>query len=60
MRFRRKRYHRRRSLKKGAGVFHILIKIRVFLGKKTKKIGAGVVSKTLGHILETVGDVIGL
>ena len=60
MRFRRKRYRRRRSLKKGVGVFHILIEIRLFLGKSPKQIGAGVVSKTLGHILETVGDVIGL
>ena len=60
MRFRRKRYHRRSSLKKGVGVFHILIEIRFFLGKRLKQIGAGVVSKTPGHILETVGDVIGL
>ena len=33
---------------------------KLYLGERPKQTGAGVVSKTLGRILETVGDVIGL
>ena len=33
---------------------------RVYLGKKPRQLGGGVVSKTLGRILETVGDIIGI
>ena len=59
MRFRRKRYRRRRSLKKrGRGIPYIY-RNKVYLEKRPKQTGAGVVSKTLGRISETVRDVIG-
>ena len=57
MRFKRKRY-RRRS-KRGRGIPYVY-QNRVYLGKKPKQVGRGAVSKTLGHILETVGTIIGL
>ena len=43
--------------KRGRGIPYIY-QNRVYLGKKQK--GAGIVSKTLAHILQGVGDVIGL
>ena len=57
MRFKRKRY-RRRS-KRGRGIPYVY-QIRVDLGKKTKQVGRGAVSKTVDCILETVGTIIGL
>ena len=60
MRFRRKIYCRRRSLKKRARGPPYIYRHKVYLGKKTKQTDAGVVSETLHRILETVGNVIGL
>ena len=60
MRFRRKRHSRKKSLKKrGRGIPYIY-RNRVYLGKRPVQTDKGVVSKTLGRILETVGDVIGI
>ena len=47
------------ELERGRGLPYIY-QNKVYLGKRPKQTGAGVVSKTLGHILATVGDVIGL
>ena len=57
MRIRIKKYRKRRSKKRGRGIPYIY-QNRVYLGKKQKR--AGIVSKTLAHILQGVGDVIGL
>ena len=57
MRFKRKRY-RNRS-KRGRGIPYVY-QNRVYLGKKTKQVGRGAVSKTMGCILETVRTIIGL
>ena len=57
MTFKRKRY-RRRS-KRGRGIPYVY-QNRFYLRKKPKQVGRGVVSKTLGHILETIGTIIGL
>ena len=56
---RRKRYYRKRSgRKRGRGIAYIYNN-RVYLGKKPQK-GAGIVSKVLAHLLQNVGNVIGL
>ena len=47
------------ELERGRGLPYIY-QNKVYLGKRPKQTGAGVVSKTLGHILATVGDVIRL
>ena len=57
MRFKGKRY-RRRS-KRGRGIPYVS-QNRVYFGKKTKQVGRGAVSKSLGHILETVRTIIRL
>ena len=59
MRFKRKR-HQEGSFKKRGRDIPYIYQNRVYLGKKPKQIGGGAVSKPLGHILETVGDIIGL
>ena len=56
---RRKRYYRkRRGRKRGRGIAYIYNN-RVYLGKKPQK-GAGIVSKVSAHLLQNVGNVIGL
>ena len=56
---RRKIYYRkRRGRKRGRGIAYIHNN-RVYLGEKPQK-GAGVVSKVLAHLLQNVGNVIGL
>ena len=57
MRFKRKGF--RRWSKKGRGISYVY-QNRVYLGKKTKQIGRGAVSKTLGRISEKVGTIIRL
>ena len=59
MRFGRKRYRRRTIRKRGRGLPYIY-RNKIYLEKRPKQTGSGVVSRTLGDILETVGDVIGL
>ena len=59
MKFRRKKNRRRSFKKRGRGIPYIYW-YRVYLGKKTKQIDSGAISKTLGRILETVGNIIGL
>ena len=60
MRFRIKRNRRRRMLKKRERGIPYIYRNRVYLAKKPRQLGGGVVSKTLGRILETVGDIIGI
>ena len=57
MRFKRKRYRRRSKI--GRGIPYVY-QNRVYLGKKTKQVGRGAVSKTLGCIFETVVTIIEL
>ena len=44
--------------KRGRGLPHVY-HYKVYLGKRPKQYGSGAISRTLGCILETVGDVIG-
>ena len=55
-----KKYYRtnKRGRKRGRGVPHIYNN-RIYLGKKTQK-GTGAVSQVLAHLLQNVGDIIGL
>ena len=56
---RRKRYHKKkRGRKRGRGIPYVY-KNRVYLGKRSQT-GTGAVSKIIAHLLESVGDVIGL
>ena len=58
-RFCRRRSLKRRAFKRGRGLPYIY-RNKVYLGKRPKQQGAGVVSRTLGRILETVRDVTGI
>ena len=55
---RRKYYKKRRGRKRGRGIPYIY-KNKVYLGKRPQT-GTGAVSKIIAHLLENVGDVIGL
>ena len=57
---RRRKYHkiRRRRKKRGKGVLYIF-KNKVYLGK-IPQTGTGAVSRVIAHLIENVGDVIGL
>ena len=56
---RRKRYYRKRGgRKRGQGIPYIHNN-RAYLGKKPQK-DIGVVSKVPAHLLQNVGDIIGL
>ena len=55
---RRKYYKIRRRKKRGKGLPYIY-KNKVYLGK-IHQTGTGVVSRVIAHLLENVGDVIGL
>ena len=55
---RRKYYKIRRRKKRGKGLPYIY-KNKVYLGK-IPQTGTGVVSRVIAHLLENVGDVIGL
>ena len=55
---RRKHYLKRRGRKRGRGIPYIY-KNKVYLGKRPQT-GTGAVSKIIAHLLENVGDVIGL
>ena len=55
---RRKYYKKRRGRKRGRGIPYTY-KNKVYLGKRPQT-GTGAVSKIIAHLLENVGDVIGL
>ena len=55
---RRKYYKKRRGRKRGREIPNIY-KNKVYLGKRPQA-GTGAVSKLIAHLLENVGDVIGL
>ena len=55
---RRKYYKKRRGGKRGRGIPYTY-KNKVYLGKRPQT-GTGAVSKIIAHLLENVGDVIGL
>ena len=55
---RRRYYKKRRGRKRGRGIPYIF-KNKVYLGKRPQT-GTGAVSKIIAHLLENVGDVIGL
>ena len=55
---RRKYYKKRKRRKRGQGIPYIY-KNKVYLGKRPQT-GTGAVSKIIAHLLENVGDVIGL
>ena len=55
---RRKYYKKRRGRKRGRGIPNTY-KNKVYLGKRPQT-GTGAVSKIIAHLLENVGDVIGL
>ena len=57
---RRRKYYRknRRGRKRGRGLPHIYNN-RIYLGKRPQT-GTGAVSRILAHLLQNVGDIIGL
>ena len=57
---RRRKYYRknRRSRKRGRGLPYIYNN-RIYLGKRPQT-GTGAVSRILAHLLQNVGDIIGL
>ena len=57
---RRRKYYRknRRGRKRGRGLPYIYNN-RIYLGKRPQT-GTGVVSRILAHLLQNVGDIIGL
>ena len=55
---RRKYYKKRRGRKRGREIPNIY-KNKVYFGKRPQA-GTGAVSKLIAHLLENVGDVIGL
>ena len=55
---RRKYYKKRRGRKRGREIPYTY-KNKVYLGKRPQT-GTGAVSKIIAHLLENVGDVIGL
>ena len=54
----RRHFGRRRKRKRGRGIPYVY-KNKIYFGKRpqTRK---GVVSKVLGHLLQNVGDIIGI
>ena len=56
---RRKHYKTNRRYKKRGRWLPYIYNNRIYFRKKPLK-GTGVVSKVLGHLLENVGDIIGL
>ena len=55
---RRRKSFGRRKRKRGRGLPYIN-KIRIFFGKRTQ-MGKGVVSKVLAHLLQNLGDILGI
>ena len=56
---RRRKYYKTRRRKKRRKGLPYIYKNKVYLGKRPQT-GTGAVSKIIAHLLENVGDVIGL
>ena len=55
---RKKRFGRRKRRKRGKGLPYVY-ENRIYFGKR-RQTGKGVVSKVLAHLLQNVGDIIGI
>ena len=58
----RKKFRKRirnRFKQRGRGLPYVYLN-KVYLGKRPKQYDSGAISRTLGRILETVGDIIGI
>ena len=56
---RQRKYYKIKRRKKRGNVLPYIYKNKVYLGKRPQ-IGTGVVSQVIAHLLENVGDIIGL
>ena len=54
----RRKYPNRRRKKRGRGLPYVY-KDKIYFGKRSQ-MGKGIVSKVLAHLLQSVGDVIGI